>query len=197
MTTPPNAHRRLLAEIFADAEDHHLGTWTPTFHAAPGKIDQACAFVDTRAVLLAEKRLTPTTTLPDLGDVVDDELLALYNAVTAATAELLLPGVSVSHQEIGLAAWNRLSIDQRRNSLGTLLGCYTTRILDEEREKAHQEIADSDIDTCLDQHDETSLWDAVCDAEDDETTVDKQALINALSELDLLRRRTTPTEAAP
>ena len=58
MTEVPNAYRRILAEIFADAEDHGLGTWTPTFQADPEKIDQACAFIETRADLLAEIRLT-------------------------------------------------------------------------------------------------------------------------------------------
>lgn len=57
MTNPPNAYRRLLAEIFADAEDHGLGTWGPSFTATPGKVDEAAAFIESRAELLAERRL--------------------------------------------------------------------------------------------------------------------------------------------
>lgn len=55
--TPPNAWRRLLAEIFADAEDHGLGTWGPTFTATPGKTEEAANFIESRAALLAESRL--------------------------------------------------------------------------------------------------------------------------------------------
>jgi hypothetical protein len=57
MTDAPNTFRRLLAEIFADAEDHGLGTWSPAFTAAPGKTDEAAAFIESRAALLAERRL--------------------------------------------------------------------------------------------------------------------------------------------
>jgi hypothetical protein len=53
----PNPWRRVLAEIFADAEDHGLGTWDPSFTANPGKAEEAAAFIESRAALLAEKRL--------------------------------------------------------------------------------------------------------------------------------------------
>jgi len=54
---PPNGFRRLLAEIFADAEDHGLGTWGVSFDAAPGKTEEAANFIESRAALLAETRL--------------------------------------------------------------------------------------------------------------------------------------------
>lgn len=54
---PPNPWRRILAEIFADAEDHGLGTWGVTFDAAPGKTEAAANFIESRAALLAENRL--------------------------------------------------------------------------------------------------------------------------------------------
>lgn len=54
---PPNPWRRLLAEIFADAEDHGLGTWTVDFHAAPDRVEEARNFIESRAALLAESRL--------------------------------------------------------------------------------------------------------------------------------------------
>jgi hypothetical protein len=57
---PPNPYRRLLAEIFADAEDHGLGTWNVTFNAALGKTEEAANFVESRAALLAETRLDPS-----------------------------------------------------------------------------------------------------------------------------------------
>lgn len=60
-TFPPNPWRRLLAEIFADAEDHGLGVWTITFAAADGKTELACKFIEARAALLAETRLGETT----------------------------------------------------------------------------------------------------------------------------------------
>lgn len=56
----PNTYRRLLAEIFADAEDHGLGTWGPSFNAAPGKTEEAATFIETRAELLADIRLPNT-----------------------------------------------------------------------------------------------------------------------------------------
>lgn len=55
---PPNQFRRLLAEIFADAEDHGLGTWAVTFNAAPDKTEEAANFIESRAALLAETRLS-------------------------------------------------------------------------------------------------------------------------------------------
>lgn len=57
MTDVPNAWRRILAEVFADAEDHGLGNWGPSFTAGPGKTEEAATFIETRVALLAEKRL--------------------------------------------------------------------------------------------------------------------------------------------
>lgn len=51
----PRAWRLMLAEVFADAEDHGLGTWTPTFQAAPGCADQAADFMEKRVDFLSSK----------------------------------------------------------------------------------------------------------------------------------------------
>jgi hypothetical protein len=54
----PNAWRRLRAEIFSDAEDHGLGTWAPSFTAAPGKTENAARrCTDSRAY--AVRRYSP------------------------------------------------------------------------------------------------------------------------------------------
>jgi hypothetical protein len=198
---PPNSHRRLLAEIFADAEDHGLGTWGPTFQAHPDKIDAACAFIDTRATLLAEKRLAPEFDIPDPADTEEAEVLALYTAVLEATTELLIPGANLTPEQIGLAAWNRLTTEQRLHSVGDLLGCYVTRVHYEQNERAHQEAADDpSFATCLDDSDMASAWDAAADHDalppaEFETVVDRQVLINLLSEVDLLRRRLNTASA--
>jgi hypothetical protein len=55
---PPNEWRRILADAFADAEDHGLGTWSPTFHASAGHEDQAAAFIGERCTFLFERQTT-------------------------------------------------------------------------------------------------------------------------------------------
>lgn len=53
---PPNEWRRVLAEAFADAEDHGLGTWGPTFQANPGREEAAAAFIGERCTFHFERR---------------------------------------------------------------------------------------------------------------------------------------------
>lgn len=50
-----NAARRVLAELFADAEDRGFGTWQPIFEANPDKVEEACAFIELRSRQLAEQ----------------------------------------------------------------------------------------------------------------------------------------------
>lgn len=51
----PRDWRLLLAEAYADAEDHGLGTWLPTFRAAPDQHDQAAEFIKARCDWLAHR----------------------------------------------------------------------------------------------------------------------------------------------
>lgn len=202
MTISPNPHRRLLAEIFADAEDHGLGTWTPVFHARPEKVEQACAFVASRSALLADKRLTLADVTPATPADDDEDSLVLYRAVLQASASLLIPGASVTHHAIGVAAWMHLTAEQRRDTLPGVLACYVDRVLAQERERAHQAVADSPaVGSCLEAGDAASAWDAavgesVLAPAEDEAVIDRGVLRRLLEELDLLRRRSAPAPDA-
>ena len=56
---PPLDWRILLGEIFAEAERKGLGRYEPGFTAAPGREDDAAAFIGQRAEHLSEARLNP------------------------------------------------------------------------------------------------------------------------------------------
>lgn len=199
-----NAHRRMLAEIYADAEDHGIGTWVPVFEAQPDKLDQAHAFVVSRTRLLAGRRLTAADVArPDPTDAAADEgALVLYRAVLQASASLLIPGASVTHHAIGVAAWMHLTAEQRRDTLPGVLACYVDRVLAQERERAHQAVADSPaVGSCLEAGDAASAWDAavgesVLAPAEDEAVIDRGVLRRLLEELDLLRRRSAPAPDA-
>lgn len=191
----PNAHRRLLAEIFSDAEAKGLGSWSPTFQAAPGKTEQACAFIDSRAALLTWKRLLPEPTVPDLGDIEDEDLNPLATTIRAIFAEVLAAGTIVSDDDLGRGAWDRLDSHQQQTTLGAFLASYAGRIIDAERERAREAIARADIHTYLEPGDSERAWSAYVDSEGhDGTDIARDVLGRLMAELELLRHRTTPPE---
>jgi len=51
----PLAHRKLLAELFADAESHGLGYLEVGFRAHPGQQDAAADYIGSRAEWAAVK----------------------------------------------------------------------------------------------------------------------------------------------
>lgn len=55
--TAPNSYRLVLAKLFAEAEDKGLGTWSPTFRAAPGRENEAADYLGARAEFVAEQEL--------------------------------------------------------------------------------------------------------------------------------------------
>ena len=120
----------------------------------------------------------------------------LYSAVLASIERLA--GTRYTTASIGLAAWQQLTLNERRNSMATLLESYASRVCLEEAERQHQAIADRpDIASCLDRFDEVCAWDAVADGDGEETTIDRATLGRLLDEIDLLRRRSIRTDVTP
>ncbi len=143
--------------------------------------------------------------MTDFAEIVADydDAPPIYYATIVATLERLAGLESIGLEAAAVQAWQQLTPTERRDTLPHILGAYAARVIDEEREKTHEELADNPaVTTCLLPHDEATAWDAATDdsglpPEADETVINRQALTNLLMELDLLRRRTATTEATP
>jgi hypothetical protein len=121
-----------------------------------------------------------------------DVLPPLYAAVLENSTRLLKQhprGVSVD--AIGLAAWMSLTAAERNEELPHVLGSYVTRVHDEEGAKSLTERAVDPTHTYLAEGDKASLWDCATAVPDEhgEVTADRQALLNVLCELELIRHR--------
>jgi len=131
---------------------------------------------------------TPDTTMVD--DAAD--VGPLYRQVLDSATRLLEPGRPVGMDVIARHAWDRLTPQQRADSIPELLVCFVTRVQYESLQQEYAKVAAGpDTTTYLGDHDMTILWDALAESRDDQETitVDRQALLNTLCELELLRHR--------
>lgn len=121
--------------------------------------------------------------------VPDVELPPLYQAVLAVFREQTEQ--TLTTQQIGEAAWERLTLAERCVALPHALGSYATSVFWEQRERRLQQAASDPSHTYLEDCDIEVLQ--VCagqDAdEDDYVPADKPSLVRALAELDLLQYR--------
>lgn len=127
--------------------------------------------------------------------VPDLDLPPLYAAVLAVRNERL--DQPLTTQQLGAAAWGRLTLDQRREALTHALSAYASTVFYEEREKQLQRYAADPSKSYLQDCDVLVLEGcAARDAdEDDYVPADKDALMNVLSELDLLQHRISMRDA--
>lgn len=127
-----------------------------------------------------------------------ETLPPLYAAVLENSTRLLNQHPrGISTDAIGLAAWNSLTATERRNELPHVLGAYVTRVHDEENTKTREVRAADPTHTYLGDHDEAILWDcaAATPDEDDEVPANRQAIVNVLCELELIRHRLAMRDA--
>lgn len=121
-----------------------------------------------------------------------ETLPPLYAAVLETSARLLKQhpnGTSID--VLGVAAWNSLTTEERSEALPHVLAAYVSRVHDEESAKVLQESAVDPATTYLRDHDETILWDSAVGRQNEygEVHADRQALLNVLCELELIRHR--------
>lgn len=127
----------------------------------------------------------------------ETDICPLYEAVIEVTAEGA--GETVSAESLGMVAWERLSGDQRRAALSTLLVTYVMRVHREESERQLEQAVWDDTHTYLAEFDTAMLWDSVHTPANkfDEVPADINSLRNALCELDLLQHRLAMRDAKP
>jgi hypothetical protein len=114
----------------------------------------------------------------------------LYAQVLTSTRQLLAPGQSVPMDEIGRHAWAHLSEQDRADAIPNLMTSYATRVHDEEAERSRaRDAADPEVTTYLADGDMALLWDAYLDSTAEQASVGRRALLNVLSEVELLRHR--------
>lgn len=121
--------------------------------------------------------------------VPDVELPPLYQAVLTVFREQTQQ--TLTTQQIGEAAWERLTLPERCVALPQALGSYASSVFWEQREQRLQQAASNPSHTYLEECDIEVLQ--VCAAEepdeDDYVPADKPALVRVLAELDLLQHR--------
>lgn len=134
--------------------------------------------------------------MPDTLDTAPDDAPAdvgpLYRQVLDSATTLLEPGRPIGMDVIARHAWSRLTPRQRADSIPELLVSYVARIQYESLQREYANVAAGpETNTYLRDHDMTVLWDVLTESRDDqeEVTVDRQALLNVLCEIDLLRHR--------
>jgi hypothetical protein len=122
----------------------------------------------------------------------DQETLPpLYAATLAEFKRLVTNGNGATFEEIGMAAWRRLSARDQNAAFPCALGAYVMRVREEEQAKRLDTHATDPTHTYLDEHDTAILWDSVHGRPNDDCEVlaDRQALMNVLCELELVRHR--------
>lgn len=116
----------------------------------------------------------------------------LYAAILQTWDEITTDGGDgAPTTEIGLRAWSKISTDQRLGELPGILGCYVTRVFEEQEAARLDRDAVDRTHTYLGDHDTASAWDSAMGTPDQhgDVEVSKQALINILCELELLQHR--------
>lgn len=122
----------------------------------------------------------------------------LYAAVLENSSRLLKQHPrGISCDAIGLAAWTSLTVSERTAELPHILGTYVARVHEEENAKTCERRAADPTHTYLGDFDEAALWDCAVDLpnEHGEVTADRQALLNVLCELELIRHRLAMRDA--
>lgn len=120
-----------------------------------------------------------------------DTLPPLYAAVIAAFDRLVSNGRGATFEEIGVEAWRNIDRTDRTAALPLILGAYANLVRDEEESKRITVLAADRTHSYLDHDDVAMLWDSALDKPDrfDEVGANQQALMNVLSELELLQHR--------
>ncbi|HZU54826.1 MAG TPA: hypothetical protein VFA06_03050 [Actinocrinis sp.] len=116
---------------------------------------------------------------------------ALRAQVLASARLLLAPDRRVTMAELGRHAWARLTAQDRAAAVPELMATYITRVQREVAERVYaNDAADAAVSTYLRAIDVPMLWDSHQAAGgSDEATVDRQALLNILCEIELLYHR--------
>ena len=134
--------------------------------------------------------MTAETFTTDPGDAA--ELSPLHRQVLDSATKLLEPGRPIGYDVIGRHVWERLSAQQRADSIPELLVAYVAKIQYEALQREYAQVAAGPAtNTYLGDDDTTLLWEALTESDDSQehVTVDRQALLNVTCELELLQTR--------
>lgn len=126
----------------------------------------------------------------DFAGALAGTLPPMYAAVLETQSRLLKEQpAGVDTQQIGIRAWESLTLAEQQEALPQLLASYVHVVQDQEHDQRLDLEAEDTTHTYLDVADTSMLWDSATCGTDGETSVDRKSLINVLCEVELLTHR--------